>query len=95
MNKEKMDVVEFTERVLGLELFDYQKELLRKVYTGVVSGQIVYIVPPRHLELGYLYHVMKTIIGSYYHFNNTENSIPETINIPLSRKGDKDECKEM
>ena len=95
MNKEKMDAVEFNERVLGLELFDYQKELLRKVCTGVVSGQIVCIVPPRHLKLGYLHRAMKTIIDLYYHFNNSENSIPETINIPLSRKGDKDECKEM
>ena len=45
MNKEKMDVVEFAERVLGFELFDYQKEILRKLYTEVVSGQTVYIVP--------------------------------------------------
>lgn len=95
MNKEKMDVVEFAEKVLGLELFDYQKEILRKVYTEVVSGRTVYIAQPRYLELGYLYYLMKTIIGSYYRFNNTENSILETINIPLSRKGDKDECKEM
>ena len=49
-----MDVVEFAERVLDLELFDYQKEILRKVYTEVVSGQTVYIAPPRHFELGYL-----------------------------------------
>lgn len=95
MNKEKMDVVEFAERVLGLELFDYQKEILRKVYTEVVSGQTVYIAPPRHFELGYLCHLMKTIIGPYYQFNNTENSMSETINISLSRKDDKDECKEM
>lgn len=45
MNKEEMDVVEFAEMVLGFELFDYQKEILRTICTEMEAGKIIYFAP--------------------------------------------------
>lgn len=42
----KIDIIEFVETQLGIELFEYQKELLRKMYEAGPNATIVY---PRHL----------------------------------------------
>ena len=42
----KIDIVEFVETQCGIELFEYQKELLRKMYEAGPNAAIVY---PRHL----------------------------------------------
>ena len=45
--RNKMDIVEFVEKVYEIQLLDFQKEYIRKVYDTVKNnGQIIYI-PPR------------------------------------------------
>lgn len=41
-----MDVVEFTEKVCDIKLFEYQKEFLRKMYELRSKGKI-YMLPRR------------------------------------------------
>ena len=38
-----MDIIEFTETQLGIELSEWQKELLRKMYEAGPDAAIVYV----------------------------------------------------
>ena len=53
-----MDIVEFTEEVCGVELFEYQKVFLRKMYELSSKGKI-YILPRRDGSYIYIDDTMR------------------------------------
>ena len=44
-----MDIVEFTRDVLGIELFPYQEEQLRRAAAGKLSASVVFTGKPRRI----------------------------------------------
>lgn len=54
-----MDIVEYDETVLGLELLDYQKALLRDLYEKYKNKKDIRILMPRHIGRDYFYTYLK------------------------------------
>lgn len=43
-----MDKIEFIEKYFGIELFDYQKEVIKKLLDEDLLNPQLYILPARH-----------------------------------------------
>ena len=54
-----MDIVEYVETVLGLELLDYQKALLRDLYEEYKNKKDIRIIMRPHIGRNYFYTYLK------------------------------------
>lgn len=66
MNKEKMDIAEFIEYVLDIELSEPQKMYIKHIYSKVSSGSIITIVPARNACYGFLKMTVCALMKIYY-----------------------------
>ena len=72
MSKKKMDVAEFIEYVLGVELSETQKMYIKHVYSKVSSGSIITIVPARNACYGFLKMTVCVLMRIYYELYDSE-----------------------
>ena len=65
-----MDIVEFTEKFLGLQLLAFQKEFLSNCYEAYKSNKQLYYIPPRGASRHSL--LFMQYIALIYYFEYTE-----------------------
>lgn len=75
-----MDIVEFTEEILGYKLFSFQKEFLTKCYEAYASNNQLYYIPARGQNIKWMPLIFQYIAITYYWKNSGENEVKENDN---------------
>ena len=71
-----MNIVEFTEEILGHKLLPFQKEFLTKCYEAYASNKKLYYIPHRGDDKS-MWFVFQCIVTSYYWKYYGENEVKE------------------